>query len=45
MFDDAGKARMSYYKAVSDQKGKGHGFGKAYNKDKGKKRDVVEVPR
>ena len=40
MFDDAGKARMSYYKAVNDKKGKGHGFGKPYNKDKGKKKDV-----
>jgi len=40
MFDDAGKARMSYYKARNDKKGKGHGFGKPYNKDKGKKKDV-----
>jgi len=40
MFDDAGKARMNYYKAVNDRKGKGHGFGKPYNKDKGKKKDV-----
>jgi len=40
MFDDAGKAKMSYYKAVNDKKGKSHGFGKPYNKDKGKKKDV-----
>jgi len=40
MFDDVGKARMSYYKAVNDKKGKSHGFGKPYNKDKGKKKDV-----
>jgi len=40
MFDDAGKATMSYYKAVSDKKGKGHGNGKPYNKDKGKRKDV-----
>ena len=39
-FDDAGKARMNYYKAMNDKKGKGHGFGKLYNKDKGKKKDV-----
>jgi len=40
MFDDAEKARVTYYKAVNDKKGKGHGFGKLYNKDKGKKKDV-----
>jgi len=40
MFDDAGKARMNYYKASNDKKGKGHEFGKPYNKDKGKKKDV-----
>jgi len=40
MFDDAGKARMKYYKARNDMKGKGHGFGKPYNKNKGKKKDV-----
>jgi len=37
MFDDAGKAKTSYYKAMNDKKGKGHGFGKPYNKDKGRK--------
>ena len=31
---------MSYYKVVNDKKGKGHGFGKPYNKDKYKKKDV-----
>jgi len=31
---------MNYYKARNDKKGKGHGFGKPYNKDKGKKKDV-----
>jgi len=40
MFDDVGKARMNYYKAVNDKKGKNHEFGKPYNKDKGKKKDV-----
>jgi len=40
MFDDGGKAKMSYYKAVNDKKGKGHGIGKPYNKEKGKKKDV-----
>jgi len=40
MFDDAGKARMNNYKAVNDRKGKGHGFGKPYNKEKGKEKDV-----
>jgi len=40
MFDDAGKAKTNHYKAVHDKKGKGHGFGKPYNKDKGKKREV-----
>ena len=40
MFYDVGKAKMSYYKAVSDKKGKGHGNGKLYNKDKGKRKDV-----
>jgi len=39
MFDDARKAKMNYYKAVSDKKGKGHGNGKPYNKDKGKRKD------
>ena len=45
MFDDVGKAKMSYYKAVSDKKGKGHGNGKPYNKDKSKRKDLVEAPR
>jgi len=36
---------MSYYKAVNDKKGKGHGFGKSYNKDKGIRKMLVEVPR
>jgi len=40
MFDDAGKAKMSYYKAVNDKKGKDHGIGKPFNKDKSKKKDV-----
>jgi hypothetical protein len=40
MFDDAGKAKVNYYKAVNDKKGKSHGFGKPYNKDKGKKKEV-----
>jgi len=40
MFDDVGKAKMNYYKVVSDKKGKGHGIGKPYNRDKGKKKDV-----
>jgi hypothetical protein len=40
MFDDVRKARVDHYKAVNDKKGKGHGFEKPYNKDKGKKKDV-----
>jgi len=40
MFDDAEKAKVNHYKAVNDKKGKGHGFGKPYNKDKGKKKEV-----
>jgi len=40
MFDDAGKAKVNYYKAVSDKKGKCHDFRKPYIKDKGKKKDV-----
>jgi len=40
MFDEAGKAKMNYYKAVSDKKGEGHGNGKPYNKDKNKGKDV-----
>jgi len=40
MFDEGGKAKANYYKVVNDKKGKGHGFGKPYNKDKGKKKDV-----
>ena len=40
MFDDAGRARANHYKAQHDKKGKGHGFGKLYNKDKGKKKEV-----
>ena len=40
MFDDAGKDKANHYKAVNDKRGKGHGFGKPYNKDKGKKKEV-----
>ena len=40
MFDDARKAKVNHFKAVNDKKGKGHGFGKPYNKDKGKKKEV-----
>jgi len=40
MFDDAGKAKVNYYKAVSDKKWKCHDFRKPYIKDKGKKKDV-----
>jgi len=40
MFDEAGKAKASYYKDINDKKGKGHGFGKPYNKDKGRKKEV-----
>jgi len=40
MFDDAGKAKASYYKAMYDKNGKGHGFGKPYSKDKGRKKEV-----
>jgi hypothetical protein len=40
MFDDVEKAKISHYNVVNDKKGKGHGFGKPYNKDKGKKKDV-----
>jgi len=40
MFDDAGRTRANYYKAQHDKKGKSHGFGKPYNKDKGKKNEV-----
>jgi len=40
MFDDARKAKGSYYKAVNDKKGKVHGLGKPYNKDKGKKKEI-----
>ena len=40
MFNDAGKAKVNHYKAVNDKKGKRHGFGKSYNKDKGKNKVV-----
>jgi len=40
IFDDVGKSKVKHYKVVSDKKGKGHGFGKLYNKDKGKKKEV-----
>jgi len=40
IFDEVRKAKANYYKAVNDKKGKGHGFGKPYNKDKGNKKDV-----
>jgi len=40
MFNDAGKAKVNHYKAVNDKREKGHGFGKPYNKDKGKKKEV-----
>jgi hypothetical protein len=39
MFDDAGKAKVNHYKAQNEKKGKGHGFGKPYSKDKGKKKE------
>lgn len=40
MFDDVGKAKVNHYKAVNDKKRKGHGFGKPYYKDKGKRKEV-----
>jgi len=40
MFDDVRKARENHYKVMHDKKGKGHGFGKPYNKDKEKKREI-----
>jgi hypothetical protein len=39
MFDDVGRAKANHYKAQHDKKGKSHGFGKPYNKDKGKKKE------
>ena len=39
MFDEAGKVKVNHYKAMNEKKGKSHGFGKPYNKDKGKKRE------
>jgi hypothetical protein len=39
MFNDAGRARANHYKAQYDRKGKSHGFGKPYNKGKGKKKE------
>ncbi|MCI40730.1 hypothetical protein A2U01_0061963, partial [Trifolium medium] len=34
--DEDGKTKTSYYKAMSDRKGKGHDLGKPYdNKEKG----------
>jgi hypothetical protein len=40
MFDDVGRAKVNHHKAMNDKRGKGHGFGKPYNKDKGKKKEV-----
>ena len=40
MFDGAGKVKANHYKALHDKKRKGHGFGKPYNNDKGKKKEV-----
>jgi len=40
MFDDVGKAKVNHYKAVNGKKGKSHGFGKPYNKDIRKKKEV-----
>jgi len=40
LFVDVGKAEANHYKAMHDKKVKGHGFGKSYNKDKGKKKKV-----
>jgi hypothetical protein len=31
MFDDPGKAKANYYKAVNERKGKGHDHGKPYD--------------
>jgi len=45
MFDDAGKARMNYYKARNDKKGKGHRFGKLHNKDRGRLLATIVVKR
>jgi hypothetical protein len=39
MFDDVGRAKVNHYKAQNEKKGKGHGFGKPYSKDKGKKKE------
>ncbi|KEH41726.1 hypothetical protein MTR_1g054270 [Medicago truncatula] len=39
MFDDAGRVKANYYKAQNEKRGKSHGVGKPYNKDKGKKRE------
>jgi hypothetical protein len=39
MFDDVGRAKANHYNAQNEKKGKGHGFGKPYSKDKGKKKE------
>ena len=39
IFDEAGKAKESFYKAMNERKGKGHDCDKPYGKDKGKKKD------
>ena len=40
IFDEAGKAKASYYKEVNERKGIGHDRGKPYGNDKGRKKDV-----
>jgi len=40
MFDEAGKAKAIFYKAVNEKKGSGNYRGKPYGKDKRKKKDV-----
>ena len=39
MFDEAGKVRASFYKAVNEKKGMGIDRGKPCGKDKGKNKD------
>ena len=38
IFDEAGKAKASYYMAVNEKKGRSDDRGKPYSKDKGKKK-------
>jgi len=45
MFDDAGKAKLNYYKVVNDKKGKGMEMGNRTTRIRARRKMLVEAPR